>query len=303
MSALIEQAPAKINLGLTLGPLREDGRHQLVTVMQPVGLCDSLQLLPAPLGASDDITLCPGVEGTNLVDRAIADFRTASGWRGAPLQIEIEKRIPVAAGMAGGSADAGAALRLLARVSGIGDEELLIGVARGLGADVPGQLRPRRYLATGAGEELRALPEAAPFGVLVVPSDHGLSTADVFAEADRLGLARSGAELESRQAELVGALAAGAPFAPPELIVNDLEPAAVSLAPELAWTLDEVRGAGAEVALVCGSGPTVIGLYGDLDAARGAALALSGRSPAPFAVEPWYASVLPPGNTDGAAQQ
>ncbi|CAB4347474.1 unannotated protein [freshwater metagenome] len=303
MSALRELAPAKINLGLTLGPVRDDGRHRLVTVMQPVALCDSLELLPAELGNSGDQTFCPGVEGENLVDRAVAGFRSASGWRGAPVRIEIIKKIPVAAGMAGGSADAGAALRLLSRVSGIADQEMLMSVARELGADVPGQLRPRRYLASGAGEELRALPEAAPFGILIVPSDHGLSTADVFAEADRLSLPRSVAELESRQAELVGALAAGAPFAPPELLVNDLEPAAVSLAPELAWTLDEVRGAGAHDALVCGSGPTVIGLFGDLDGARGAALALSGRTPAPFAVEPWYPTVMPDANTDGATSK
>lgn len=301
MSALRELAPAKINLGLTLGPLRADGRHRLVTVMQPVALCDSLRLVPAELGNSSDLTICPGVEGENLVDKAVAGFRKASGWRGAAVQIEIEKKIPVAAGMAGGSADAGAALRLLSRVSGIADEEILMAVARELGADVPGQLQPRRYLASGAGEELRALPEAAPFGVLVVPSDHGLSTADVFNEADRLALPRSVAELESRQAELVGALAAGAAFAPAELLVNDLEPAAVSLAPELAWTLDEVRSAGAERALVCGSGPTVIGLFGDLDGARGAALALSGRAPAPFAVEPWYPTVMPDANTEGAS--
>jgi len=302
MSALRELAPAKINLGLTLGPLREDGRHRLVTVMQPVALCDSLELVPAELGSSEDQTICDGVEGENLVDKAVAGFREASGWRGAAVQIEIVKKIPVAAGMAGGSADAGAALRLLSRVSGISDQAMLMAVARELGADVPGQLQPRRYLASGAGEELRALPEAAPFGVLVVPSDHGLSTADVFKEADRLALPRSAAELESRQAELVGALAAGAAFAPPELLVNDLEPAAVSLAPELTWTLDEVRSAGAEAALVCGSGPTVIGLFSDIDAARGAALALSGRTPAPFAVEPWYPSVMPAANTDGAAE-
>jgi 4-diphosphocytidyl-2-C-methyl-D-erythritol kinase len=301
MSALRELAPAKINLGLTLGPLREDGRHRLVTVMQPVALCDALELLPAEIGSSGDRTICPGVEGENLVDKAVTRFREASGWSGAAVQIEIEKKIPVAAGMAGGSADAGAALRLLARVSGIADEELLMAVARELGADVPGQLQPRRYLASGAGEELRALPEAAPFGILVVPSDHGLSTANVFAEADRLALPRSVAELESRHAELVGVLAAGAAFAPPELLVNDLEPAAVSLAPELAWTLDEVRSAGAEQALVCGSGPTVIGLFGELDGARGAALALSGRTPAPFAVEPWYPTVMPNANSDGAA--
>ena len=91
MSALRELAPAKINLGLTLGPLREDGRHRLVTVMQPVALCDSLELVPAELGSSGDQTFCPGVEGENLVDTAVAAFRAASGWRGAAVRIEIAK--------------------------------------------------------------------------------------------------------------------------------------------------------------------------------------------------------------------
>ena len=165
-------------------------------------------------------------------------------------------------------------------------------VAVSLGSDVPGQLQPRRYLASGAGETLRALPEAPPFGILVVPSERELSTAEVFAEADRLGLPRGGGELESRQAEIVGALAAGAAFAPEELLSNDLEPASVSLAPELEWTLDEVRSAGARHAMVCGSGPTAIGLFDDLGGAQAAALALSGRTPVPVAIEPWYPSAF-----------
>ena len=288
MTALSEQAPAKINLGLTLGPPREDGRHLLVTVMQPVTLMDRVRLLPAALGTGTDEVVCAGVQGENLALAALAAFRARTGWRGAPVRLEIDKRIPVAAGMAGGSADAGAALRLAARAAGVRDDELLRDIAAGLGADVPAQVRPRRYLATGAGEELRALPDAAPFGVLVVRSERELATADVFREADRLGLPRARAQLEAREAELVAALAAGAALPPAELLLNDLEPAAVSLVPELAWTLDDVRGTGASHALVCGSGPTVIGLYPDLERARAAAVMLSGRRPAPIAAEPWY---------------
>ena len=293
MTALGELAPAKINLGLTLGPPRADGRHELVTVMQPVDLCDRVRLLPTQLGATSDEVHCPGVDGDNLAAAALRAFRARTGWTGAPVRLEITKRIPVAAGMAGGSADAAAALRLAARVAGLRDDDLLREIAVGLGADVPAQVRPRRYLATGAGEILRGLPDPAPFGILVVRSAHGLSTGDVFREADRLGLPRSGATLEARSADLIAALAAGSPLAPGDLLLNDLEPAAVSLLPELAWTLDDVRGAGADHALVCGSGPTVIGLFADVERARSAAVSLSGREPRPVAVEPWYPGLRP----------
>ena len=293
MTALAEQAPAKVNLGLTLGPTRADGRHELVTVMQPVDLYDRVRLVPTELGASADEVQCPGVTGENLAARAVRAFRDRTGWQGAPVRIVIDKRIPVAAGMAGGSADAAAALRLLARAAAVRDDRLLREIAATLGADVPAQVRPRRYLATGAGEVLHALPDPAPFGILVVRSPHQLSTADVFREADRLKLPRSGAALQARSANLIAALAAGAPLAPGDLLLNDLEPAAVSLVPELAWTLDEVRGTGADHALVCGSGPTVVGLFADVERARSAAVALSGRDPRPVAVEPWYPSLRP----------
>ena len=295
MTAITEPAPAKVNLGLTLGPLREDGRHRVVTVMQPVGLCDRVSAVPAPLGSAGDECRCDGVEGENLALSALAAFRRRTGWDGAAVSLEIEKRIPVAAGMAGGSADAGAVLRIASRLSGVEDDALLDEVAASLGSDVPAQVWPSRYLATGAGDTLHALPEPAPFGVLVVPSAVRLPTPEVFAEADRLGLPRSEAEVEAREAEMVAALAAGAAFPPEELMGNDLEPAAVSLVPELEWTLDEVRGAGALRAFVCGSGPTVIGLFDVLSSAVAAATALAGREPRPVAVEPWYPSALEPG--------
>jgi len=116
---------------------------------------------------------------------------------------------------------------------------------------------------------------------------------DVFREADRLGLPRTASQLEAHRAELVAALAAGASMPPGELLANDLEPAAVSLLPELADTIEDVRRMGAQHAMVCGSGPTVVGLFTDLERARGAGVALSGRVPAPIAVEPWYESIAP----------
>ena len=143
-----------------------------------------------------------------------------------------------------------------ARASGLADDALLRDIAAGLGADVPAQVRPARYLATGAGERLEPVPEPPPFGVLVLRCAAALSTAAVFAEADRQGLGRDGAEL--------------------------------------AQLTDAVRAAGARQALLCGSGPTVLGLFVDLPSARGAAVALGGREPRPLAVAPWPARAEAP---------
>src|SRR3954451_8532418 len=211
--------------------------------------------------------------------------RGHGGGAGRPRGLHVDKRIPVAAGMAGGSADAGAALRLAARVSGLGDDAFLREVAATLGADVPAQVRPARYLATGAGEELRALPgpPAPPYAVLVVPAAQPLSTADVYRRADALGLARTRAELEERRR----AVAASGADLPGDLLVNDLEPAARSLCPAIDEALAAVRGTGADRALVCGSGPTVVGLFPRPAAARAAAVALAGREPRPILAAPW----------------
>jgi 4-diphosphocytidyl-2-C-methyl-D-erythritol kinase len=239
-----ELAPAKINLNLLLGPLRADGRHELVSVMQSITICDRLEMSD---GERDEV-ICPGVEGPNLAAAAIAAFRSASGWDGPPQRIEIAKRIPVAAGMAGGSADAAAALRLLARRSAIGDDALLRELAAALGSDVAAQIHPGRSLVRGGGEQVRRLAAPTPFGVLVLTSTAQLSTAAVYREADRLGLPRSAAELAA-----VDPLATGA--------VNDLEPAARSLEPSIDAALERARSEGAREVLVCGSGPTVIGLF------------------------------------------
>ncbi|HZL48256.1 MAG TPA: hypothetical protein VFC30_04495, partial [Solirubrobacteraceae bacterium] len=167
-------APAKINLGLFLGPTRpEDGKHELVSVMQSISLSDELTLEPAPAGAEEDEVFCPEIPGApseNLAGVALGAFRAATGWDAPPLRLTIVKRIPVAAGLGGGSADAAAALRLARYASGLGEEQLLHELAAALGADVPAQIAPGRWLAAGAGERLRELPPPSrPFGVLVLP--------------------------------------------------------------------------------------------------------------------------------------
>jgi 4-diphosphocytidyl-2-C-methyl-D-erythritol kinase len=266
-----ERAYAKINLCLFLGPTRPDGRHQLVTLFDSVGLCDDLVVTATDTGA--DRVVCDGVEGPNLVADALAALRGA-GWAPPALTVTIEKRIPVAAGMGGGSADAAAMLRCAPRLAPVA-APVLAEVAARLGADVPSQLRPGPSLGTGAGELIEPLAPLARYGVLVIPRPFPLSTPDVYREADRLRLPRSREELEA----LHGSLSAAIPPGPtPELIVNDLQPAALSLAPEIGDALAAAERAGAARAIVCGSGPTVIGIFDGADGERRAAAAATALS-------------------------
>jgi 4-diphosphocytidyl-2-C-methyl-D-erythritol kinase len=289
-------APAKVNLGLFLGPTRaQDGKHELVTVMQSISLADELTLERAPAGVEKDEVVCPGVPGApgeNLAALALKAFRAATGWDAPPLRLEIVKRIPVAAGLGGGSADAAAALRLARHASELGDEQLLRELGAALGADVPAQIAPGRWLATGAGELLEALPDPNPasFGLLVLPAAAELSTAAVYAEADRLGLARSHEALQERRRALRRALELSAAVpAASELLENDLQRTAIALCPEIAAALAQTRDAGAEIALVSGSGPTVVGLFphaNGLGRAERAAASLRDRAPQPICATP-----------------
>ncbi len=187
--------------------------------------------------------------------------------------MEIEKRIPVAAGLGGGSADAAALLRL-ARDEVDGVAELAVD----LGADVLSQLDPAFALVGGAGEEVEPLPPPGEFAVVLVPAEDGLRTAEVYAEADRLGLGRDLDELHAIGGRLRAAAGGGAsPLRYPELLVNDLGQAALSLRPEIAAALSALEEAGAEVALITGSGPTACGLFEDIAAADRAADALPPR--------------------------
>src|SRR5215475_1145489 len=199
---MLVHAPAKLNLGLYLGRPRPDGLHELCSLFEPLALADLLRIEEA----ERDEVVCPGVEGENLATRALRALREA-GWDAPPLRIEIEKRTPIAAGLGGGSADAAAVLRLAtttlpaeafwssndqnasAGTSGVAD---LMVIAAELGADVPSQLRPALALVRGAGERVEPLPVPAEHAAVLLPDGGGLSTAEVFAEADRLGLGRGG---------------------------------------------------------------------------------------------------------------
>jgi 4-diphosphocytidyl-2-C-methyl-D-erythritol kinase len=282
-------APAKLNLCLFLGPRREDGLHELCSLFEPLALADSVEVAEAEC----DEVVCPGVQGENLAARALAALREA-GWDPPPLRLEIEKRIPIAAGLGGGSADAAAVLRLAAagELPALGSDESsagangiagsvpdLLSIAAELGADVPSQLVPAFSLVLGAGERVERLPDPAPHAVVLLPGGGGLSTAEVFAEADRLGLGREAADLESLAAQLRGALGSNpSPLDCADLLANDLEPAARSLRPEIGEALDLLRAtdpgdrSDRPPVLMSGSGPTVVGLFPSLgDATRAAA--------------------------------
>lgn len=277
---MTERAPAKINTCLFLGGTRVDGRHELVSVMQSLEWGDTLRLQPADA----DEVVCRGVDGPNLAAAALRAVREHAGWW-ETVRLTIDKRIPIAAGLGGGSADAAAALRLAARRAGVPEAELFA-LAAALGADVPAQVRPGRSLATGAGEEVEQLGPPPRFGVLVLPSPRQLSTADVYREADELELSRSPADLAAHLDEVRGGLGSGPFGLAPELIVNDLEPAVRRLCPTIDAELDTARRLGADHALVSGSGPTVLGLFADPEAARAAAVDLAGRQPAAVATTP-----------------
>jgi 4-diphosphocytidyl-2-C-methyl-D-erythritol kinase len=262
---MLVHAPAKLNLGLYLGRARPDGLHELCSLFEPLALADLLRIEEA----ERDEVVCPGVEGENLAARALAALRER-GWDAPPLRIEIEKRTPVAAGLGGGSADAAAVLRLAE--GQVGD---LMGLAAVLGADVPSQLRPSLSLVRGAGERVEPLPAPREHAVLLLPGGGGLSTKDVFDEADRLGLGRAEEELDRIAGELRVAAGSGAsPLAYADLLVNDLDPAAISLRPDIGDALDALRRVGAPAVFLSGSGPTAVGLFPSLGEAEAAAAEL-----------------------------
>jgi 4-diphosphocytidyl-2-C-methyl-D-erythritol kinase len=262
------RAPAKLNLCLYLGRPRDDGLHELRSLFCPLTLSDRIMVTESEA----DEVVCPGVDGPNLAEAALAGLR-ARGWSRPPVRIEIEKRIPVAAGLGGGSADAAAVLRLA------GDEvDGLPELAAELGADVLSQLDPALALVGGAGEVVEPLSPPRHFGVVLIAADDGLSTAEVYVEADRLGLGRDPEELDSIAGELREAAGQGAsPLEYHELLVNDLAHAALSLRPAIGGALTALKDAGAEVALVTGSGPTAFGVFDDIAAADAAAGQLAPR--------------------------
>jgi 4-diphosphocytidyl-2-C-methyl-D-erythritol kinase len=261
-----ENAYAKVNLVLRVGPPRADGLHPLCSLFASLALADTVQV-----EASDaDVVVCPGVAGENLAARAAAAFRAVVP-KLPPLRMTIDKRIPVAGGLGGGSADAAAVLRAANRLTGAAlDATELRRLAAQLGSDVPSQVEPRHALVSGVGERV-APAELPAMALVLVPQREGLSTAAVYAELDRLR-GRFGRPMDGApDPEPLRRLAAQPLRALAGALENDLQPAAMSLRPQLARPLASLVRAGALAAQVTGSGPTTFGVFADRAAATAAA--------------------------------
>jgi 4-diphosphocytidyl-2-C-methyl-D-erythritol kinase len=273
------RAPAKVNLQLSVGAARPDGYHDVVTVYQAVSLWDEVVATPAP-GEGVSVTVAgPYADGVptdrhNLAARAALALAAEAGV--APdVRLHVRKDVPVAAGMAGGSADAAAALVACEALWGLGlDRAALLEVAAGLGSDVPFALLGGVAVGTGRGERLSpALVSGTLHWVLAVESG-GLSTPDVYAEVDRL---RGDAPVPgpALSEPLLAALRGADPRAVSGALSNDMADAAVALRPSLRRTLDAGLDAGALASMVSGSGPTCALLAEDEAHAGALAVALS----------------------------
>ncbi|MEV0297303.1 4-(cytidine 5'-diphospho)-2-C-methyl-D-erythritol kinase [Nocardia sp. NPDC050710] len=277
-SPVTVRAPSKVNLHLGVGDLRADGYHDLTTVFQALSLSDDLQISPSAAlsvrvageGAAEVPT-----DRNNLVWKAAVRLAHLAG-RAPLVEIAITKGIPVAGGMAGGSADAAAALVGLNELWDIGlSRDELAAVAAELGSDVPFALHGGTALGTGRGERLLPVLSRNTFHWVLALAKGGLSTPAVFAELDRLREIGDPPRLGEPQ-QLMQALASGDPKQLAPLLGNDLQAAAVSLKPELRRTLRAGVGAGALAGLVSGSGPTCAFLCDSEDAAVAVAAELAG---------------------------
>ncbi|MGV9940393.1 4-(cytidine 5'-diphospho)-2-C-methyl-D-erythritol kinase [Streptomyces sp. NPDC003401] len=270
------RVPAKVNVQLAVGAARADGFHDLANVFLAVGLYDEVTVTPA-----DELRVtCEGpdaaqvpLDRTNLAARAAIALAERHG-RVPDVHLHIVKDIPVAGGMAGGSADGAGALLACDALWGTGASRgELLEICAELGSDVPFSLMGGVALGTGRGERLAPLEAGGAFHWVFAMAERGLSTPAVFREFDRLAEGRDIPEPVASR-DLLDALAKGDPHALAATVSNDLQPAALSLFPELADTLAAGEAAGALTGLVSGSGPTTAFLARDAEAAEEIAQAL-----------------------------
>jgi 4-diphosphocytidyl-2-C-methyl-D-erythritol kinase len=277
------KAPGKINLVMRVGAVMPDGYHDVATAYQAVALYEELRAerddelslsFTGPIAASG----LP-VDGANIVIRAAHLLQARTGYRGGA-RIQVLKRVPIAGGMGGGSADAAAALVALDALWGLGltrDELLLLGGE--LGADVPFALTGGTAIGTGRGDRLSPALAKGVFQWIIALADPGLSTPEVYAALDEHRLRHAG-DLPPLGAPAVGAdvlqaLRAGDPHLLADALHNDLQVAALRLRPQLAEVLELGERNGALAGVVSGSGPTIAFLTADLDSALSLQIALS----------------------------
>ena len=280
MSSIAVRAPAKINLYLAVSPPSEDGYHDLTTVFLAVSLFDTVTV--SSVAAGDGLSL----RITGAESASVPDDSTNLAWRAAVLlaqrsgidadaEISIGKQIPVAAGLAGGSADAAATLVALDGLWGTAMErDQLIELAAELGSDVPFCLHGHVALGTGRGEQLSSVLTRGRTDWVLGIARGGLSTPDVYAELDRL---RAQRPLPSARnaTDVLTALRREDPELLGRALANDLAAASVSLRPELRRALRAGEETGAMGALISGSGPTVAYLARDSEHAITVAARLS----------------------------
>lgn len=275
--AVTVRAPAKVNLELRVGPLRDDGFHSLATVYQAVSLFDHVTVQS---GDDWEITIegskafgVPADE-SNLAMRAARLLAQSAGVEDA-VEIVVDKEIPVAGGMAGGSADAAATLVACDELWGLGlSRDELAGIGASLGSDVPFLIHGGTAIGTGRGELITPVLMRGGYHWVFAADEIGLSTPQVYAELDRLRGDRA-IEEPTTSPELLGALRSGDPQALAPHLRNDLQEAAISLRPSLGGLIDEGLSFGALAAIVSGSGPTVAYLAADHEGAIDLAVALT----------------------------
>ena len=259
-------APAKINLVLRVGPPDLSGYHPLTTVFQAVDIWDRVTVSSASedqltVVGEGDVSGVPLDDG-NIVWRAVEALAEQTGVR-HPVEIHVEKSIPVAGGMAGGSADAAATLVAINALWDLGlDHQALLEVARTLGSDVPFSLQGGLAIGTGRGDQVTPMIRTTPLHVVIVRSSGQLSTPAIYRYLDVL---REGSPWTLPTPEELGLGRFGllGPEDVARVATNDLAEAATAMMPELAQTIRAVTEAGALAALVSGSGPTIWGVARD----------------------------------------
>ena len=274
------RVPAKVNLQLSVGPRESDGYHQLVTVFQAISIFDDVTIKIGEQGSGVNLTISGdqvhGVptDASNLVVKAmelIADKFEID----IDVSIHIKKSIPVAGGMAGGSADAAATIVAIDELYSLDmTREEMHAIASQLGSDVPFLLSGGTAIGQGRGDQLTAALSRGTYHWVLALSSVGLSTPAVYGECDRL---RQGLDISEPQISdvLMQALLSADPSHVGKLLVNDLQPAACSLRPALRLILDVGQEYGALGAIVSGSGPTVAFLVSDEEHGLDLAVALS----------------------------
>ena len=253
-------AHAKVNLTLEVFARRYDGFHEIRSLMVPIALADRIVLRPEGRGLKLTVTGAPELERTdNLALRAARAFQDTFGLRGG-LSIQLDKRVPIAAGLGGGSSDAGAVLRGLATLNGV-QLDRLMPIAEALGSDVPFFVRERPAWATGRGEQLAPAFRLPGLHLLLVKPTFGIAAADAYRAWRAPTLTHRSADVTSRPGRRSGWNAVRTASQVGKLLVNDLQAGCLGLRPELGPLLTRLNRSGAAGVLMSGSGSTCFAVF------------------------------------------